>query len=70
MVADYQGREHQRRVRRDETSPPKAIPASRRGRRRAAGGVADCSAANLAVLMKADAEKWWPIINELGIKAE
>jgi len=24
----------------------------------------------LAVLMKADAEKWWPIIKELGIKAE
>jgi tripartite-type tricarboxylate transporter receptor subunit TctC len=24
----------------------------------------------LAALQKADAEKWWPIINELGIKAE
>jgi tripartite-type tricarboxylate transporter receptor subunit TctC len=24
----------------------------------------------LGALVKADAEKWWPIINELGIKAE
>jgi tripartite-type tricarboxylate transporter receptor subunit TctC len=24
----------------------------------------------LAALVKADAEKWWPIIKELGIKAE
>jgi hypothetical protein len=24
----------------------------------------------LAALQKADAEKWWPIIKELGIKAE
>jgi tripartite-type tricarboxylate transporter receptor subunit TctC len=24
----------------------------------------------LAALQKADAEKWWPLINELGIKAE
>jgi hypothetical protein len=24
----------------------------------------------LAAMQKADAEKWWPIIKELGIKAE
>jgi hypothetical protein len=24
----------------------------------------------LAVMQKTDAEKWWPIIKELGIKAE
>jgi hypothetical protein len=24
----------------------------------------------LGALVKADAEKWWPIIEELGIKAE
>jgi hypothetical protein len=24
----------------------------------------------LAALQKADAEKWWPIIRELGLKAE
>jgi hypothetical protein len=24
----------------------------------------------LGALVKADAEKWWPIIKELGIKAE
>jgi tripartite-type tricarboxylate transporter receptor subunit TctC len=24
----------------------------------------------LAAMVKADAEKWWPIIKELGIKAE
>jgi hypothetical protein len=26
--------------------------------------------AALSALVKADAEKWWPIIRELGIKAE
>jgi hypothetical protein len=26
--------------------------------------------ASLAAMQKADAEKWWPIIKELGIKAE